>query len=67
MKVICKCVKSVLFALILIIGIHISTQVLISKGVMNKEDQYQTRMKEFYEEIPGTLDAVYLGASHVYT
>ena len=67
MSILCKIVKTAIFTLILIILFHIFTNILINKGSLGKADQYQLRIKEFYDEVPGTLDAVYIGASHVYT
>ena len=41
---------------------------MIHKGNNDEHEQYQHQLIQgFYEEPPGTLDAVYLGASHVYT
>ena len=67
MGTLCKIVKTAVFTLILIILFHVFTNILINKGTFDKGNQYQLRMKEFYDEVPGTLDAVYIGASHVYT
>lgn len=67
MGTLCKIVKTAVFTLILIILFHVFTNILINKGSFDKGNQYQLRMKEFYDEVPGTLDAVYIGASHVYT
>ncbi len=70
MKLLCKHSKYIrvcVFVVLFILLLNSSSKLVATKGEFNEHAQYEYEtVYEFYKEIPNTLDAVYLGASHVY-